>query len=133
VFSLRLPCCLKQQKTKIRSECVTLIEKRTNTQFLNGYCRLFPSACSFIVLVFAVFHYMFRLTWPRGHTQGKNKNNERKQHRKNTSKKHTVIRTYAKKHKNRTAQNNNQLIRDLLNQPEIGRRLSRMWPEDLIR
>jgi hypothetical protein len=44
-----------------------------------------------------------------------------------------VIRTYTKKHKNRTAQNNNQLIRDLFNQPEIGRRLNRMWPEDLIR
>jgi hypothetical protein len=26
----------------------------------------------------------------------------------------------------------NQLIRDLFNQPEIGRRLNRMWPEDLI-
>jgi hypothetical protein len=44
-----------------------------------------------------------------------------------------VIRTFAKNHKNRTAQNNNQLIRDLFNQPEIGRRLNRMWPEDLIR
>jgi hypothetical protein len=44
-----------------------------------------------------------------------------------------VIRTYAKNHKNRTAQNNNQLIRDLFNQPEIGRRPNRMWPEDLIR
>jgi hypothetical protein len=44
-----------------------------------------------------------------------------------------VIRTYAKNHKNRTAQNKNQLIRDLFNQPEIGRRLNRMWPEDLIR
>jgi hypothetical protein len=44
-----------------------------------------------------------------------------------------VIRTYAKKRKNRTAQNNNQLIRDLFTQPEIGRRLNRMWPEDLIR
>jgi hypothetical protein len=44
-----------------------------------------------------------------------------------------VIRTYAKNHKNRTAQNNNQLIRDLFKQPEIGRRLNRMWPEDLIR
>jgi hypothetical protein len=44
-----------------------------------------------------------------------------------------VIRTYAKKHKNRTVQNNNQLIRDLFSQPEIGRRLNRMWPEDLIR
>jgi flagellar biosynthesis protein FlhB len=43
-----------------------------------------------------------------------------------------VIRTYAKKHKYRTAQNN-QLIRDLFNQPEIGRRFNRMWPEDLIR
>jgi hypothetical protein len=28
---------------------------------------------------------------------------------------------------------NNQLIRDLFNQPEIGRRLNRMWPENLIR
>jgi hypothetical protein len=44
-----------------------------------------------------------------------------------------VIKTYAKNHKNRTAQNNNQLIRDLFNQPEIGRRLNKMWPEDLIR
>jgi hypothetical protein len=44
-----------------------------------------------------------------------------------------VIRTYAKNHKNRTTQNNNQLIRDLFNQPEIGRRLKRLWPEDLIR
>jgi hypothetical protein len=44
-----------------------------------------------------------------------------------------VIRTYAKNHKNRTAQINNQLIRDLFNQPEIGRKLKRMWPEDLIR
>jgi hypothetical protein len=35
--------------------------------------------------------------------------------------------------KNRTAQNDNQLIRDLFTQPEIGRRLNRMWPEDLIR
>jgi hypothetical protein len=32
-----------------------------------------------------------------------------------------VIKTYAKNHKNRTAQNNNQLMRDLFNQPEIGR------------
>jgi hypothetical protein len=30
-----------------------------------------------------------------------------------------VIRTYAKNHKNWTAQNNNQLIRDLFKQPEI--------------
>jgi hypothetical protein len=30
-----------------------------------------------------------------------------------------VIRAYAKNYKNRTAQNNNQLIRDLFNQPEI--------------
>jgi hypothetical protein len=44
-----------------------------------------------------------------------------------------VIRKYAKNHKNRNAQNNNQLIRDLFNQPEIGRRLNRMWLEDLIR
>jgi hypothetical protein len=44
-----------------------------------------------------------------------------------------VIRTYAKKHKIRTAQNDNQLIRHLFTQPEIGRRLNRMWPEDLIR
>jgi hypothetical protein len=44
----------------------------------------------------------------------------------------TEVITYAKKHKNRTAQNN-QLIRYLFNQPEIGRRLNRMWPEDLIR
>jgi hypothetical protein len=44
-----------------------------------------------------------------------------------------VIRKYAKNHKNQTAQNNNQLIRDLFNQPEIGRRLNRIWPEDLIR
>jgi hypothetical protein len=29
--------------------------------------------------------------------------------------------------------NDNQLIRDLFTQPEIGRRLNRMWPEDLIR
>jgi hypothetical protein len=43
-----------------------------------------------------------------------------------------VITTYAKNHKNRTAQNNNQLTRDLLNQPELGRRLNRMWPEVLI-
>jgi hypothetical protein len=44
-----------------------------------------------------------------------------------------AIRTYAKNHKNRTKQNNNQLIRDLFNQHELGRRLNRMWPEDLIR
>jgi hypothetical protein len=44
-----------------------------------------------------------------------------------------LIRTYAENHKNRTAQNNNQLITGLFNQPEIGRRLNRMWPEDLIR
>jgi hypothetical protein len=44
-----------------------------------------------------------------------------------------VIRTYAKNHRNRTKQNKNQLIRDLFNQPETGRRLNRMWPEDLIR
>jgi hypothetical protein len=25
---------------------------------------MFPSACSFIVLVFTVFHYMFRPSWP---------------------------------------------------------------------
>jgi hypothetical protein len=31
-----------------------------------------------------------------------------------------LIRTYAKNHKNLTAQNNNQLIRDLFNQPKIG-------------
>jgi hypothetical protein len=43
------------------------------------------------------------------------------------------ISNIAKNHKNRTAQNNNQLIRDLFNQPEIGRRINRMWPEDLIR
>jgi hypothetical protein len=42
-----------------------------------------------------------------------------------------VIRTYAKNHKNRTEQNNNQLIRNLFNQPEIGR-LNTMCPEDLI-
>jgi hypothetical protein len=30
-----------------------------------------------------------------------------------------VVRTYAKNHKNRTAQNNKQLIRDLFTQPEI--------------
>jgi hypothetical protein len=35
-----------------------------------------------------------------------------------------VIRTYAKDHKNRTAQNDNQLLRDLFTQPEIGRRLN---------
>jgi hypothetical protein len=44
-----------------------------------------------------------------------------------------VIKKYAKNHKNRTVQNNNQLIRDLFNQREIGRRLNRMWPEDLIK
>jgi hypothetical protein len=33
-----------------------------------------------------------------------------------------VIKTYAKNNKNRTAQNNNQLIRDLFNPPEIGRK-----------
>jgi hypothetical protein len=44
-----------------------------------------------------------------------------------------VVRTYAKKHKNWTAQNKNQLIRDWFNQPGIGRRLNGMWPEDLIR
>jgi hypothetical protein len=44
-----------------------------------------------------------------------------------------VIRAYAKNHKNRIAQNNNQIKRDLFNQSEIGRRLNRMWPEDLIR
>jgi hypothetical protein len=44
-----------------------------------------------------------------------------------------VIRTYAKNRKNRTALNNSQLIRDLFNEPELGRRLNRMWPEDLIR
>jgi hypothetical protein len=43
-----------------------------------------------------------------------------------------VIRTYAKNHKNRTAQNNSQLIRELSNQPEIRRRLNRMWPEDHV-
>jgi hypothetical protein len=31
-----------------------------------------------------------------------------------------VIRTYAKNHKNRTAQNDNQQIRDLFNQPKRG-------------
>jgi hypothetical protein len=44
-----------------------------------------------------------------------------------------VIKAYAEKHKNRTTQSNNQQIRDLFNQPEIERRLSRMWPEDLTR
>jgi hypothetical protein len=44
-----------------------------------------------------------------------------------------VVRTYAKNHKNQTAQNNIQLIRDMFNQPGTGRRLNRMWPEDLIR
>jgi hypothetical protein len=44
-----------------------------------------------------------------------------------------VIRTYARNHKKRTKQKKNQLIRDLLNQAAIGRRLNRMWPEDLIR
>jgi hypothetical protein len=44
-----------------------------------------------------------------------------------------VIRAYAKKHKNRTAQNNNHLIRDLFNYPEIERRLHRTWPEELSR
>jgi hypothetical protein len=44
-----------------------------------------------------------------------------------------TIRAYAKEHKDRTAQNNNQLIRDLFNHPEIDRRLNRMWPEDLSR
>jgi hypothetical protein len=44
-----------------------------------------------------------------------------------------VKRAYAKNKKNRTEQNNHQLIRDLFNQPEIGRRLIRMWPEDFIR
>jgi hypothetical protein len=43
-----------------------------------------------------------------------------------------VIRTYAKNHKNLNKQNKNQLIRDRFNQPEIRRRLNRMWPEDLI-
>jgi hypothetical protein len=43
-----------------------------------------------------------------------------------------VIRTYANYHKNRTAQNNNQLIRDLFNRPE-GEEDSTMCPEDLIR
>jgi hypothetical protein len=42
-----------------------------------------------------------------------------------------VIRTYTKDHKNRTAQNNNQLIRDLFNQPDIGSNI--MLAEDLIR
>jgi hypothetical protein len=37
------------------------------------------------------------------------------------------------RHENRTAQNHYQLIRDLFNQPEVGRKLNRMWPEDLIR
>jgi hypothetical protein len=44
-----------------------------------------------------------------------------------------LIRVYAKKHKNRTAQNNNQLIMDLFSHPEIERGLNRMWPEDLSR
>jgi hypothetical protein len=44
-----------------------------------------------------------------------------------------VIRKYAKNHKNRTAQNNKQLIRDLFNKPKRGKRLNKMWPEDLIR
>jgi hypothetical protein len=39
-----------------------------------------------------------------------------------------VVRTYAKNNKIRTARNNNELIR----QREIGRRLNRMWPEDLL-
>jgi hypothetical protein len=44
-----------------------------------------------------------------------------------------VIRAYAEKHKNRTTQSNNQLIRDLFNQLETERRLSRIWPDDLTR
>jgi hypothetical protein len=43
------------------------------------------------------------------------------------------IRAYAEEHNNRTTQSNNQLIRDLFNQSETERRLSRIWPEDLIR
>jgi hypothetical protein len=42
-----------------------------------------------------------------------------------------VIKAFAEKHKNRTTQSNNQLIRYLSNQPEIERRLSRIWPEYL--
>jgi hypothetical protein len=37
-----------------------------------------------------------------------------------------VIKAYAEKHKNRTTQSNNKLIRDLFNQPETERRLSRI-------
>ena len=44
-----------------------------------------------------------------------------------------VIRAFAKKHKNRTTQSSNQLIRNLFIQPTIERRLKRMWPEDIIR
>jgi hypothetical protein len=44
-----------------------------------------------------------------------------------------VIQEFAKKHKNRIAQNNNHLIRDLLNHPKIEKRLHRMWSEDLSR
>jgi hypothetical protein len=44
-----------------------------------------------------------------------------------------VIQAFAKKHKNWIAQNNNHLIRDLLNHPKIERRLHRTWPEDLFR
>jgi hypothetical protein len=44
-----------------------------------------------------------------------------------------VIQAFAKKHKNWIAQNNNHLIRDLLNHPKIERRLHRTWPEDLSR
>jgi hypothetical protein len=40
-----------------------------------------------------------------------------------------VIRTSQKS----DCTNNNQLIRDLFNYPEIGRKLNRMWPEDLTR
>jgi hypothetical protein len=44
-----------------------------------------------------------------------------------------VIRAHAEKHKKRTTLSNNRLIRDLFNQPATERRLSRIWPDDLIR
>jgi len=41
-----------------------------------------------------------------------------------------VVRINANKYKNRSTQHGNQLIRALFN-PLAGRRLKRLWPEDL--
>lgn len=44
-----------------------------------------------------------------------------------------AIKSHSVKYKDRSNEHNNQLIRELLNQPNEARRLKRIWPEDLSR